>query len=135
MTSIPIAEPTDTSTAVRPALVVTPTAPGGGSRRARPGRVLAWVALGAVLGATLFPFWWVVRAGLSNTRELTSNAGLFLPVDLTLGAFRRVLGVASTQDAVSQGGSGASLNFWLFLRNSVVVATLITAGQVFFSAM
>jgi multiple sugar transport system permease protein len=69
MTSIPIAEPTDTSTAVRPALVVTPTAPGRGKRRWRPGRVLAWVALGAVLGATLFPFWWVVRTGLSNTRS------------------------------------------------------------------
>jgi multiple sugar transport system permease protein len=135
MTSIPIAEPTDTSTAARPTPVVTRTAPGRGSRRWRPGRILAWIALGTVLGVTLFPFWWVVRTGLSNTRELTTNAGSFLPVDLTLGAFRRVLGVATTQDAVAQGGSGASLNFWLFLRNSVIVATLITAGQVFFSAM
>ena len=32
-------------------------------------------------------------------------------------------------------GSGASISFWLFLRNSVIVATVTTICQVFFSAM
>lgn len=36
---------------------------------------------------------------------------------------------------MAQGGSGASVNFWLYLRNSLIVSTVITVCQVFFSAM
>ncbi len=39
------------------------------------------------------------------------------------------------REHVIEGGSGAAVNFWLFLRNSIVYATLSTAGQVFFSAL
>lgn len=99
------------------------------------GRVLAWVALIAILAATLFPFWWVLRTGLSNNHALPSQAGSLLPADLTLGAFRRVLGLSTVEEAQAQGGSGTSLNFWAYLRNSVIVCTLITVGQVFFSSM
>lgn len=103
--------------------------------RLRPGRLLAWLALLAILVITLFPFWWVLRTGLSNTRALPANSGSLLPADFTLGAFKRVLGLATTAEAQAEGGSGASLHFWLYLRNSVLVATLITVGQVTFSAM
>jgi multiple sugar transport system permease protein len=33
------------------------------------------------------------------------------------------------------GGSGQSLHFFLFLRNSLIVSTIITILQVFFSAL
>ena len=39
------------------------------------------------------------------------------------------------REAQAQGGSGASVNFWLYLRNSIIFATIVTVGQVFFSAM
>ena len=52
-----------------------------------------------------------------------------------LGAFKRVLGLATPEEAQAEGGSGAAINFWLYLRNSIVFATLSTAGQVFFSAL
>ncbi len=105
------------------------------STRMRWGRVLAWLAMGAVLVGTLFPLWWVVRTALSSNSALADQAGSLLPVDATLGGFRRVLGLSSLAEAQANGGSGADLNFWLYLRNSVIVASIITVGQVFFSAM
>jgi multiple sugar transport system permease protein len=46
-----------------------------------------------------------------------------------------VLGIATPDEARAEGGSGAAVNFWLFLRNSFIFATLCTVGQVFFSAL
>lgn len=104
-------------------------------RRLSPGRALAWVFLLGSLLVTLFPFYWMLRTALSNTRALASNADSMLPAELTFGAFQRVLGLSTTAEAIAQGGSGASVNFWLYLRNSLVVATTTTVGQVFFCAM
>ncbi|CCH77407.1 Carbohydrate ABC transporter membrane protein 2,CUT1 family (fragment) [Nostocoides japonicum T1-X7] len=39
------------------------------------------------------------------------------------------------QAAVDAGGAGQAINFWRYLLNSIIVATLVTVGQVFFSAM
>ncbi|WP_091502189.1 carbohydrate ABC transporter permease [Microbacterium sp. cf332] len=106
-----------------------------GSRRVRIGRITAWVMLGLLIALTLFPFYWMLRTSFSNNLSLASDPGSPLPVDFTLGAYRRVLGLADTAESLSEGGSGASLNFWLYLRNSVIVSTLITAGQVVFCSM
>ena len=84
---------------------------------------------------TLFPLYWMLRTALSNNRALASHSGSFLPADFTLGAFKRVLGLSTVDEAQAEGGSGAALNFWLYLRNSVIVSVAITVGQVFFSAM
>jgi multiple sugar transport system permease protein len=99
------------------------------------GRVLAWTALTIAILLTLFPFFWMIRTAFSNTKMLPQHPNSLLPVGFTLGAFKRVLGLATQQEAIAQGGSGASVNFWLFLRNSVIYATLVTVGQVFFSAL
>jgi multiple sugar transport system permease protein len=98
-------------------------------------RALAWCALLLVILVTLFPFYWMLRTSLSTSRSLIGGSDALLPVDPTLGAFKRVLGLSSTEQALAEGGSGASLNFWLYLRNSLIVATVITVGQVLFSAM
>jgi multiple sugar transport system permease protein len=45
-----------------------------------------------------------------------------------------VLGLASTADAIAEGGSGASLNFGQFALNSIIVCTVVTVSQVLFSA-
>jgi multiple sugar transport system permease protein len=104
-------------------------------RRVNWGRVVAWAILGALVVITIFPFYWALRTGLSNNRALPSNATSLLPVDTTFGGFKRVFGMATTEEAQAEGGSGASLNFWLYLRNSVIFASVVTAGQVTFSAM
>src|SRR6476659_9910392 len=99
------------------------------------GRVLSWTILALVIFVTMFPFYWMLRTALSNGRSLNANSSSLLPADLRWGAFRRVLGLSSIEEAQSEGGSGAAINFWQYLLNSVIAATLITVGQVFFSAM
>ena len=87
------------------------------------------------LFVTLFPFLWMIRTAFSTTRSLPSSPSSLLPADFTWGAFQRVLGLGSRAQAIAEGGSGASVNFWLYLRNSFVYAGAITLGQVFFCAM
>jgi multiple sugar transport system permease protein len=100
-----------------------------------PGRIVAWACLIVLMILTLFPFYWMLRTALSNNTQLAGHPNALLPVETTLGAFKRVLGLSTVAEAQAQGGSGASVNFWLYLRNSVVVATVTTVAQVFFSAM
>ncbi|GAA1614739.1 carbohydrate ABC transporter permease [Kribbella sancticallisti] len=100
-----------------------------------PGRVVAWACLIVLMLLTLFPFYWMLRTALSNNTQLAGHPNALLPVETTLGAFKRVLGLSTVAEAQAQGGSGASVNFWLYLRNSLVVATITTVCQVFFSAM
>jgi multiple sugar transport system permease protein len=97
--------------------------------------VLGWTALALILAVTLFPFYWMLRTALSNGTTLATAGASFLPVDFTWGAFRRVLGLATTAEAQAEGGSGTAIDFWIYLRNSVLTASLITAGHVFFGAM
>lgn len=104
-------------------------------QKASIGRIAAWVLLWVLLLITLFPFYWMLRTSLSNNLSLAGNPGNPFPVDFTLGAYKRVLGLATTEESMAEGGSGASIDFWLYLRNSVIVATLITVGQVVFCSM
>ena len=115
----------------------TPLVARPSTRSARPsmGKVLAWTALIGFVLVTLFPFYWMLRTALSNGAALATDPGSLLPVDFTWGAFERVLGIATTGEAQAEGGSGASLDFWGYLLNSVIVATSITLGQVFFGAL
>jgi multiple sugar transport system permease protein len=104
------------------------------TRRFSPGRVFALTFLVVVLVVTLFPFYWILRTALSNNYALATNPSSILPVDFTLGPFRRVLGLASTEEAQAEGGSGASLDVLLYLRNSLIYACLQTASVVLWSS-
>jgi len=99
----------------------------------RRSRIFGWIALGVVVVGTLFPFWWMIRTAFSTNNAMFSDPLSLLPVEFTLGAFERVLGIASTSDALAEGGSGADINFGLYLLNSIIVCVLITVGQVAFS--
>jgi multiple sugar transport system permease protein len=109
-----------------------------GTRRRKPlspGRIAAWACMIIILLVTIFPFYWMLRTSLSTSSSLFLSPGKLGPVDATLGAYKRVLGLSTTAEAQAQGGSGASVNFLLYLRNSVVFAVVATVGQVFFSAL
>ena len=105
------------------------------SRRIRPGRIIGWACLVALMLVTLFPFYWMLRTALSTNSGITTEPTSLLPVDLNIDAFLRVLGFTDQAASLAQGGSGSSLDFWLYLRNSVVMASAITVFQVFFCAM
>ncbi|CAH0241528.1 L-arabinose transport system permease protein AraQ [Arthrobacter sp. Bi83] len=98
-------------------------------------RAGAWTLVALALIVTIVPFLWMLRTALSSNHSLASNAANLLPADFSWGAFKRVFGMQSAEEAIAEGGSGADINFWLYLRNSIIFSTVTTAGQVFFSAM
>lgn len=105
-------------------------------RSSSPYKSLAmWGTVGLILLVSLFPFWWVVRTALTNPQQVYTNTTAMFPEDPTLFNFARALGMVDLQESLAQGGSGQSLNFWLYLRNSILVTTIITIGQVFFSSL
>ncbi len=124
-------------TALEPEVMTKTTEPASDepSRTWSAGRLASWALLWFFILLTVLPFYWMLRIGLSTSKSLASDPGSLLPVDFTLGGFKRVLGLSSVAEAQAEGGSGASLNFWLYLRNSLIVSTAVTLGQVFFSGM
>jgi len=96
------------------------------------GRPLAYVFLAFLLAITILPFIWVMLSAFSTNSALF--AGEF---EFTWLNFKRVLGFANEEEILFASGRSntAELNFLRALRNSVVIATTISVGQVFFSAM
>ncbi|WP_128374704.1 carbohydrate ABC transporter permease [Streptomyces cavernae] len=120
------------------AVTTTPTSPPSArdtGRRFSFGRAAAWTAMGLIVLITLLPFYWILRTALSTNAGLSTDPANPLPVDFTGGGFARALGLQSAEEAIAQGGSGGGLDFWRYLLNSVIVSTLITGCQIFFSAM
>lgn len=105
----------------------TPTTARGRRARRRPswGRVVGWVALVVALLVTLFPFYWMVRSALTPNADVVGDAGRLWPSHPTIINFARVLGLVSTAEAQAAGGSGASIQFGLYLWNSVCYCALI----------
>jgi multiple sugar transport system permease protein len=97
-------------------------------------RFLFWAAVVVIALVTLFPFYWAARTAFTFPRAVYTHPTTFLPPELTIGNYQRVLGLVDAETAVKLGGSGQKINFFIFLRNSIVVSTLITVGQIFFSA-
>lgn len=99
------------------------------------GRVLSWAALIFALLVVLLPFYWVIRTALSTNRDMLADPASLAPAGFTMVNFARVLGLVDSATSIAAGGSGQSINFFLYLRNSVIVTLLIVAGQLFFSAL
>jgi multiple sugar transport system permease protein len=98
-------------------------------------RIVAWIVFAILIIVTLFPVWWVVRTGLSTQKEIYVQTSSLLPVGFTLDNFKRVLGMFSAEEAIAMGGTANKLDFWLYLRNSIIVSSITVVGQTFFSAM
>lgn len=121
---------------VVPAAEPTPAPPR--RRPARPrsvGRTLGWIILIVSLVLTLFPFYWMIRTALTPAADVIADAGRFFPSNPTLINFQRVLGLVSPDEDRAAGGTGASINFLLYLWNSVIYCTLIGFFQTLFCAM
>ncbi|WP_433363664.1 carbohydrate ABC transporter permease [Actinoplanes sp. CA-142083] len=123
-----------TTTTATPATTATPVEPA-----AKPGfnfgRTIAWVFMILVIFLSLFPFYWMLRTALSSNNALYAGSDSLLPVQFSWGGFARVFGLQTGQEAIDAGGAGQPIEFWHYLVNSVIVSTLVTGGQVFFSAM
>ena len=112
------------------------TAPASTERQAFPwGKLLAWIVLILLILITLLPIWIVIKTAFSSQRSLFTAAESLLPSDPTVFNFRRALGVVGLDEMVAAGGSGGTLNFPLYLRNSLIFTGTIVVCQIFFSAM
>lgn len=116
------------------AMTTTPV-PARRRRRLGFGRITGWVYLGIVMLVTVFPFYWILRTALSNNKALAADPSSLLPVDFTVEAFRRVLGIATLAEAQAQGGNVAGFDIGIYLRNSVIYAGVSTVLVVLFSTL
>jgi len=102
------------------------------------GRYATWALIVVLLFITLFPFYWVLRTALTDPTSIFAHADELLPHNATLFNFQRVLGMIDPSSVVGQKASNLSsgtINFWIYLRNSFLVAGIIMFGQTLFSTM
>jgi multiple sugar transport system permease protein len=97
--------------------------------------LILWGIIALILLATLFPFWWVLRTAVTDPQQVYTNTTDLFPETPTTFNFERALGTVSLEESLARGGSGQTLNFWLYLRNSIIVSVTTTVGQVFFSSL
>jgi len=98
------------------------------------GKGVAWLVMGLFLAATLFPIYWTLRSALSTNQGLIEQPGSVLPIDANTFNIERVVTEVSPEEAAAAGGSGQNFDLLTALRNSMIVATVVTLGQVLFSA-
>lgn len=103
-------------------------------KRSLGSKIFGYGSLTIIILITLFPVYWMLRTALSTSKTLFSEPTSLLPVNFTLGGFARALGLSSNEQALAEGGSGASVNFSLYFMNSVIVCVVLTVCQVAFSA-
>lgn len=101
----------------------------------KPTDIVFWALVAVLMVVTLFPFYWSLRTALSTNSALPANSTGLLPADFTLSGFERALGMSSTEEAIAAGGSGAEIDFVTALRNSFILSTMVTIGQVLCCAM
>lgn len=97
------------------------------------GKLGAWIFLGFILFISLFPVFWMLRSALSPNANLFSSELDLFPDGMSFNNFKRILGFASLEEAQAMGGSGASLNFLLYLWNSLKFTGTIVLGTVTFA--
>ncbi|MBB5083332.1 carbohydrate ABC transporter permease [Nonomuraea endophytica] len=98
-------------------------------------RALGWACLILAIVISLFPLYWMIRTAMTPGRELAGDNSGFFPQNPTLFNFERVLGLVSPEESRAAGGSGAELNFFRYLGNSIVYTGLITIFQTLFCGM
>ncbi|WP_425145129.1 carbohydrate ABC transporter permease [Deinococcus sp.] len=94
------------------------------------GRALAWLVLGLFILLSVFPLLWMLRTALTPAADIFDSPGNLLPAHASAINFERVLGRLSLEQAQAAGGSGASIDFLHYLRNTVIVMVLTVTGQV-----
>ncbi len=95
------------------------------------GKLGAWVFLGVMLFISLFPVFWMLRTALSPNGNLFGSKLDLFPDGMSLNNFKRILGFSTLEEAQAMGGSGASLDFLLYLWNSIKFTAVIVFGTVF----
>lgn len=116
-------------------MTTTPRTGSPRRRRLRIGHLAAIVFLALALLITLFPFYWMLRTALVPTVDLGRDNLALWPHHGTFANFKRVLGLATLEEARAGGGSGANIDFIQYTRNSIIYTGLVVIGQTLCCAM
>ena len=106
-----------------------------GTRQRRSTLIAGWGLIALLLAVTLLPFLWAIRTALTDNADLFSGSISLIPEQPTLINYRRVLGLTTPEENIAAGGTAATMNFWLYLRNSLVFVALLVAGQMITATM
>mgnify|MGYP006168919535 CR=1 FL=1 len=99
------------------------------------GRILAWVILLSMISFTLMPLWMMIKTSLMHPSDLYTQSTSLYPSDATILNFKKVLGLITTEEALSLGGSGAQIDFLRALGNSLLFTGIIVLMQISSAAM
>jgi len=94
------------------------------------GRIAAYAMLILFAFVTLLPLWVAVKTALSTPTTLFQDADRFLPSEITLDNFRRVLGFQ-----VERWMGSSSINLQRAILNSLAFTGVVTVGQILSSAL
>ncbi len=103
--------------------------------RGRIGPTTAWAVLALFMLFSIFPVFWALRTSLTTNLNLQQGDNAIIPSEVTTFNYERVLGDPPLEEIQAAGGTGQEFSIFTAVRNSVIVATAITIGQVFFCAL
>ena len=119
--------------------------------RGRAGRGTAWFVLLLFIAVSIFPIYWALKTSFTTNTNVVSSPGEIFPSEPTKNNWDRVLGpgleefaggtfsglfpTPTLEEIQAAGGTDKTVNLFDAVNNSVIVATMITVGQVFFCAL
>ena len=98
-------------------------------------KVVGWSLLILLIIVTLLPLVWAVRTALTPNSDIFSGDYSLIPENATLINFQRVLGMTTPEENIAAGGTAATINFWLYMRNSLLFVAVLVCAQVATSTM
>ncbi|QJC21527.1 carbohydrate ABC transporter permease [Arcanobacterium phocae] len=105
------------------------------SKKPTTSRIIGWGILIMLIVVTLLPLLWALRTALTPNSEIFSGNYSVVPDNATFINFRRVLGMTTPEESIAAGGTAATINFLLYLRNSILFVVILVCAQVTTSTM
>lgn len=104
-------------------------------RKTSSGKLAGWGLLILLMVVTVLPLLWAVRTAMTPNPEVFSGNYSLIPENATWISFKRVLGMTTPEESVAAGGTAATINFWLYMRNSLIFVAILVVAQVTTSTM
>lgn len=101
----------------------------------RPGKVAGWGILILLIVVTVMPLLWAFRTAITPNADIFSGNYSLIPENPTWINFQRVLGMTTPEESMAAGGTAATINFWLYMRNSLIFVAILVVAQVATSTM
>ncbi|MEW6860700.1 carbohydrate ABC transporter permease [Trueperella pyogenes] len=99
------------------------------------GKIAGWGLLILLIVVTVLPLVWALRTAVTPNAEIFNGNYSLIPDNASMINFKRVLGMTTPEENVAAGGTAAVINFWLYMRNSLIFVAILVFAQVTTSTM